>query len=192
MPGKIIFGYVGVMGFQDGVDILVHVMAKIRKDRDDIIAVLVGRGSAYESLRKLAIELGVSDCIRFTGYVDFCEVPRYIASFDICVTPDPSNPYNDSCTTIKTMEYMAVGRPTVAFRTKENENTAGESAWYAENNSVDQFAELVSKLADLPDQRRIMGQIGRKRIEESLSWDHQKVVLLKAYESLFPNTSALV
>jgi len=185
IPGKIIVGYVGVMGFQDGVENFIHAIAKMLKHRNDIFAVLVGRGSAFESLKKLTDELGVSNSVRFTGFVDFHQVPRYIASFDICVTPDPSNSYNDSCTTIKTLEYMAVGRPTVAFRTKENEITAGEAAWYAENNSVDEFAELISKLADQPEQRRIMGEIGRDRIEQSLSWEHQKTVLLRVYQDLF-------
>ena len=185
MPGKIILGYVGLMGVQDGVDYFIRALAKLKTSRNDFFAVLVGRGPALESLKKMTRELGLADYVRFTGFVEFRQVPRFIASFDICVTPDPSNSYNDSCTTIKTMEYMAIGRPTVAFRTKENEITAGEAALYAENNNIDEFAELISKLADQPELRRIMGEFGRERIEQSLSWAHQKTVLVKVYEELF-------
>ena len=185
VPNKIILGYVGLMGFQDGVDYFIRALGKLHEKRTDFYAVLVGRGPALESLKKLTNELGLADHVRFAGFVEFRQVPRYIASFDICLTPDPSNSYNDSCTTIKTMEYMAIGRPTVAFRTKENEITAGESALYAENNNIDEFADLISKLADNPDLRQSMGEIGRGRIEQALSWSHQKTVLVRVYEELF-------
>ena len=151
----------------------------------DFQAVIVGRGPALESLKKLAKELGLTDRVTFTGYVEFVKVPQYIASFDICATPDPSNPYNDSCTTIKTMEYMAHGKPTVAFRTKENEITAGDAALYAEKNNIEEFAELILKLADDPELRERMGKIGRQCIEQSLSWSRQRTILVQAYDDLF-------
>ena len=105
--GKLVLGYVGAIGVQDGVDYMVRVVheLKVNRGRDDFFAVIVGGGPALESLKKLSSEIGVADLIRFTGPVSFPSVPQYIASFDICLTPDPSNPYNDSCTTIKTMEY---------------------------------------------------------------------------------------
>lgn len=184
-PGKIVLGYVGLMGVQDGVDYLIRAIEHLKKRRTDFVAVLIGRGPALESLKKLTIDLGLKDHVIFTGFIEFRKIPNYIASFDICLTPDPSNSYNDSCTTIKTMEYMAVGRPTVAFRTKENEITAGEAAVYAENNSVEAFAALIEKLASNPELRIRMGQIGLKRIEQSLGWSHQKKILIQVYQDLF-------
>ena len=80
---------------------------------------------------------------------------------------------------------MAVGRPTVAFRTKENEITAGKAALYAENNNVDEFAELMLELANDPEKRTRMGKIGRERIESALAWSHQKNVLVQVYKNLF-------
>ncbi|MCU0720692.1 MAG: glycosyltransferase [Pirellula sp.] len=107
--GKSIIGYVGVMGVQDGVDYLIRSLHHLRTvlGREDFHAVIVGDGPAVPDLKKLVVQLGLSDRVLFTGMVLLTDVPRYIASFDICSTPDPSNPYNDSCTTIKTMEYMA-------------------------------------------------------------------------------------
>jgi glycosyltransferase involved in cell wall biosynthesis/peptidoglycan/xylan/chitin deacetylase (PgdA/CDA1 family) len=185
IPAKIIIGYVGLMGVQDGVDYLIRALAKVREKQTNFLAIVIGRGPALESLKKLTEELGLTEHVLFTGYVPFENVPRYIASFDICATPDPSNSYNDSCTTIKTMEYMAIGRPTVAFRTKENEITAGESGFYAENNSVDEFAELIVKLANDPELRIRMGKLGRERVEKSLGWSHQRKVLIQLYDDLF-------
>lgn len=183
ITGKTIVGYVGTMGVQDGVDYLIRAMEIIHRTRNDFCTVLVGDGTAGNELKELVRELKLESCITFTGYVDFEEVPRYIASFDICATPDPSNPYNDSCTTIKTMEYMAIGKPTVAFRTPENELSAGDSALYA--NDVEDFARQICRLADDGQLREQMGLKGHQRVMNSLTWKHQSAVLVRAYCELF-------
>ena len=184
--GQILLGYVGVIGIQDGVDYMVKVLheLKFNRQRNDFKAIIVGDGSALGDLKDLAEKLQVSEQILFIGRVPFCSVPSYIASFDICLTPDPSNPYNDSCTTIKTMEYMAMGKPTVCFRTAENEVTAGDSALYADGNSVSAFAELIEKLMDDRSLRITLGEIGRQRIEAEFSWDKQVVELFRLYNEL--------
>jgi glycosyltransferase involved in cell wall biosynthesis len=185
--GKSIIGYVGVMGVQDGVDYLIRSLHHLRTvlGREDFHAVIVGDGPAVPDLKKLVVQLGLSDRVLFTGMVLLTDVPRYIASFDICSTPDPSNPYNDSCTTIKTMEYMAGSKPTVCFSTRENKLTAGDSAFYARNNDVAEYAALIEELMNSADLRARMGQIGRKRVEEGFTWRHQETELLMAYRHLF-------
>jgi len=126
----------------------------------------------------------LNDHVVFTGSVPFESVPSYIAGFDIGATPDPSNPYCDSCTTIKTMEYMAMKKPTVAFDTAENRVTAEESALYAMDNDEMAFAEALEKLMDNPDLRQSLGRAGRQRIDTSLAWIHQQERLLTVYRSL--------
>jgi glycosyltransferase involved in cell wall biosynthesis len=118
--GKLILGYVGVIGIQDGVDYFIRTLheLKVRHARNDFLAVIVGNGPAMGELKRLAEELHVLDVIHFTGMIPFPTVPSHIAAFDICFTPDPSNAYNDSCTTIKTMEYMALRKPTVCRHAK--------------------------------------------------------------------------
>jgi glycosyltransferase involved in cell wall biosynthesis len=185
--GQYLLGYVGEIGIQDGVDNVVHVVneLKVKHGRDDFSAVIVGAGPALASVKSLASELGVADLIHFTGNIPFSSVPAYIASFDICLTPDPSNAYNDSCTTIKTMEYMALSKPTVCFHTIENARTAGESALYAANNDIAEFTEKTIQLMDNPALRESMGKIARQRIDNGLTWRHQAVQLVELYDDLF-------
>lgn len=186
--GQLVIGYVGELSIQDGVDYMVRAiqqLASVHK-RTDFIAVIVGGGPALNDLKMLAEELGVADRIVFTGMIPWASVPAYIASFDICLTPDPSNPYNDSCTTLKTMEYMALRKPIVCFCTTENQLTAGEAALYANNNDVGEFACLISRLMDNAELRRSMGEVARNRILDGLSWHHQEQQLLALYEDLFP------
>ncbi len=187
VPGQIVLGYVGVIGLQDGVDYMIRVLHELRfrHKREDFIAVIVGSGPVIGELKQLAQDLDVADKIRFTGMIPFPSVPAYIASFDICFTPDPSNAYNDSCTTIKTMEYMALRKPTVCFRTRENELTAGEAALYANDNDIGDFSLATIRLMDDPALRENMGTIARDRIDNGLTWEHQSVRLVTLYDELF-------
>ncbi|MEY4568306.1 MAG: Alpha-D-kanosaminyltransferase, partial [Planctomycetota bacterium] len=184
-PNTVLVGFIGSIGVQDTVENFVYALAEICKRRNDIQGVIVGGGPNLENLEKLAKSLELDRQMVFTGPVPFISAPAHISTFDICVTPDISNPYNDSCTTIKTMEYMAIERPTVAFDTTENRYTAGESALYASGNSISEFAQLIEQLADDPELRAKMGKIGRKRIEDFFSWNHQKTTLIRLYDELF-------
>lgn len=184
---RVLIGYVGVIGVQDGVDSMIRALHALKTtlNFEDFMGVIVGDGPAKEDLMKLSAELKMESHIQFTGMIDYSEVPSYIAAFDICVTPDPSNPYNDSCTTIKTMEYMAVGRPTVAFETKENQLTALDSALYAAQNTSDALADQIFTLIKSPELRESLGKKARQRAKNVLSWGQQKLNLIEVYQDLF-------
>jgi len=185
-PEKIVLGYVGAIGFQDGVDYIIHVVKQLRMvhGRDDFLAVIIGDGPALAHLKTLAKQLDVENLIHFTGKIPFAEVPSCIAAFDICLTPDPSNAYNDSCTTIKTMEYMALRKPIVCFRTTENQRTVADAALYADNNDVADFASQTIRLMDDESLRSQLGTIGRQRIDGGLTWHHQSPQLITLYDRL--------
>lgn len=184
---EILIGYVGVIGIQDGVDLMIKALHELRENQgvDNFLGVIVGDGPAKEDLIKLSAELKMESHIHFAGMVDYVEVPSYIAAFDICITPDPRNPYNDSCTTIKTMEYMAVGRPTVAFETKENKLTALDSAVYATEDTAEGLADQILRLMDDAKLRNTLGLRARERAKEFLSWEQQKLFLIDVYQDLF-------
>ncbi|MEM9643399.1 MAG: glycosyltransferase family 4 protein [Planctomycetota bacterium] len=187
LDDRLTLGYVGMIGIQDGVDKFIEAMVVLRQRRQDFVGVIVGDGPATDDLKSLVQKHAISDQVRFTGMVEFDDVPRYIAAFDIAITPDPSNAYNDSCTTIKTMEYMALSKPTVSFETRENQLTAADSAFYASDNDPATLADCIERLMDSPAERERMGQLGRQRIVGSLAWEHQKWQLISLYDDLFPH-----
>ena len=102
------------------------------------------------------------------------------------------NPLNDLSTMNKVVEYMAMGRPIVSFDLTEAQVSAGEAAVYAADDDERTFAKLLSDLLDDPVRRAEMGEIGRTRVAEQLSWATSKRNLLGFYERLVgPATPAL-
>jgi len=184
--GKAIIGYVGVMGFQDGVDYLLRALQHLVCDlgRTDFFCILVGTGTALPSLKSLAEQLDLAEHVLFAGWAEHAEVARYISVADICVAPEPSNPYNDRSTAIKMMEYMALGKPVVAFDLPEHRVTAQDAAVYAHPNDELDFAEQIAALMDDPGRRKKMGQMGRERIDGEFAWPYQERHLLEAYDAL--------
>jgi glycosyltransferase involved in cell wall biosynthesis len=178
--------YVGVMGFQDGVDYLIRSLNRLVVDlgREDFLCVIVGSGVAVPSLKELAAQLNLDDQVWFTGRISDEDLMRYLSTADICVDPDPFNPFNDRSTMIKMTEYMAMGKPIVAFDLTEHRHTAQEAALYAAANDEMDFAKKLVELMDDPQQRRQMGDFGRSRIDRELAWPHQAERLIAAYDRL--------
>ncbi|TQM43085.1 glycosyltransferase family 4 protein [Pseudonocardia cypriaca] len=178
--------YLGVMGPQDGVDGALRALAHLRHDRgrDDLHTVLMGGGDDLDDLIALARDLGLSDCVEFTGRVPDEFVQRCLSTADVCLSPDPKNPLNDLSTMNKVVEYMAMGRPLVSFELREARVSAGEAAAYAPAGDEPAFAALIDELLDDPDRRERMGEIGRARVADRLSWEVSERNLLGFYERL--------
>jgi glycosyltransferase involved in cell wall biosynthesis len=175
--------YLGVMGPQDGVDYALRSLAKIRDElgRTDWHAVFMGSGDTFDQMVALSHELGLDDCVEFTGRVSDADLLRYLSAADVCLAPDPLNPLNDVSTMNKIMEYMAMSKPIVSFDLVEARVSADEAAVYAAANDESEFAKLVVKLLDDPAERKRMGELGRARVAGPLSWENSRRALLSAY-----------
>ena len=178
--------YIGVMGPQDGVNIVLEVAELVvnRWARDDISFTLIGSGDCFDELVEMRDRLGLRDVVEFTGRVPDETVAAILSSADVGMSPDPKNPLNDLSTMNKTMEYMAFGLPVIAFDLRETRVSAGGAGAYATPNDVEELAQLLLELIDDPDRRRSMGALGRTRVETELDWSHQAPRYLEVYERL--------
>ena len=176
--------YLGVMGPQDGVDYALRALAKLRDEvgRTDWHAVFVGSGDAFDDLVAFSAKLGLANQVEFTGRISDEDLVRYLSTADVCLSPDPLNPLNDVSTMNKVMEYMAMSKPIVSFELREARVSAGDAAVYAPANDETEFAALVSRLLDDPEERVRMGKLGQARVAGPLSWENSAKALLAAYE----------
>jgi len=186
---KFLVGYVGVMAVQDGIDCLLRAASYIvrKLGRTDVHFILVGDGTELESMKHYAKELGVTEFLTFTGFLEGQELLRVLNTIDLGVSPDKANDFNEKSTMNKTMEYMALGKPIVQFDLTEGRFTAREAALYAKKNDEVDLAKKIVRLLDDPATRARMGQFGRHRIENELEWKYEAPKLLNAYDALFEN-----
>jgi predicted ATP-grasp superfamily ATP-dependent carboligase/glycosyltransferase involved in cell wall biosynthesis len=178
---KYLLVYVGLMGPQDGVEQALYALSHLLHRRDDWHARFIGTGEMLPDLERLSARLGIQDHVEFCGYKPDPEVRLAISSADVCLAPDPRNPYTDRSTLVKIAEYMALERPLVSFDLTESKVTAGDAALFASDNDPVQFAERIDQLLNDPELRRKLGAEGRARVEREFAWDHSERALLAAY-----------
>ncbi|MDH2403177.1 glycosyltransferase family 4 protein [Bradyrhizobium sp. SSUT18] len=184
---KFLVAYVGVIGKQEGLDLLLQSISHIRgeRNRDDVQFVIVGNGPELDEVKKLAAALELDELVTFTGRVDDATLFTILSTADLCVNPDRPSAMNDKSTMIKVMEYMALGKPIVQFDLTEGRVSAGEASLYVQNADTAEFGDKILELLDDPVRRDHMGVFGQKRVYDVLAWDHGAVSLLSAYEKLF-------
>jgi glycosyltransferase involved in cell wall biosynthesis len=177
-------GYVGNMSVQDGLDILLDVAQQIKTSgRRDIFFMCVGGGTELNQLKKMVEDRDLLDTVRFTGRLSDEELLEILSTADVCVNPDRPSEMNDISTMIKILEYMALGKPIVQFDSKEGRFSAQEASLYAgKDDGGADFAAKIIWLLGRPEERKKMGEFGRKRIEEQLAWEYSVPKLLAAYQ----------
>jgi glycosyltransferase involved in cell wall biosynthesis len=189
---RFLAAYIGVMGPQDGVDIVVRAADAVvhQLGRDDIAFTLIGKGDCFDDLVALRDELGLAGHVEFTGRAPDELVGRILSTADVGLSPDPKNPLNDVSTMNKTMEYMAFELPVVAFDLRETRVSAGDAGVYVEPNDVHKYAAAIVALMDDEPRRAMLGKLGRARVEQELAWDHQARAYLGVYRRLTANGQA--
>ncbi|MDQ1494891.1 MAG: hypothetical protein QOG69_1374 [Actinomycetota bacterium] len=178
--------YLGIMGPQDGVDVLLHAINSYVNvlGRDDCHFALLGFGDCFEELKHQSRALGLDDYVTFTGRADAAMVAQYLSAADVGVSPDPLSPLNDVSTMNKTMEYMAFALPVVAFDLKETRVSAGPAAVYVEPGNVAGFAKALADLLDDDEARAKMAVEARLRAAAVLDWRPQARAYVEVFDTL--------
>jgi glycosyltransferase involved in cell wall biosynthesis len=183
---QFLVGYVGVMGDQEGIDLLLEAARHLVYDlgRQDIQFALVGGGPSLAALKAMSQEMGLADYVTFTGRAPDQTLFEVLSTADFCVNPDRVNPMNDKSTMNKILEYMAVGKPIVQFDVTEGRFSAQEASLYAKANDPIDFAAKITELLADKDLRDRMGSFGRNRVETQMAWTYEIPKLIAAYQNV--------
>jgi glycosyltransferase involved in cell wall biosynthesis len=184
---KFLVAYVGVIGNQEGLDLLLEAVKHIRDQRlrTDVQFAIIGDGPELNKIKGLSAALGLNDMVTFTGRVDDGILFTILSTADVCVNPDRPNSMNDKSTMNKIMEYMALGKPIVQFDLTEGRFSARDASLYARNTDTADFGDKVLQLLDRPETCALMAKHGRDRVRDELAWANEAPKLLEAYRAAF-------
>jgi len=183
---KYLVVYLGEMCRQDGVEHLLHAIRCYADSypRDTMFA-LIGGGPDQQRMKELAEHLELNDWVHFTGRVPNEILWQYLATADVCVDPDPYTEFNNLSTMNKIIEYLAFGKPVVAFDLTEHRRSAQDAAVYVHPNDDAKLCAAIRELLIDWERRQTMGHYGQKRFREHLAWENSEEALVKMYSSLF-------
>jgi glycosyltransferase involved in cell wall biosynthesis len=181
---KYLVGYVGVIGEQEGIDLLLECVRYIVSSRHDIQFAIIGGGTNLYKLKKLSEEMDLDKFVDFYGRVPDDLMVAILNSSDICVNSDKPTEMNNLSTMNKIMEYMALKKPIVQYDLKEGRYSAQEASLYAKCGDPKNFADKITELVDNPELRTRMAEYGYNRVINELSWDYESVKLIKFYDRI--------
>ncbi len=174
-PRKKIFLFLGRIDGEKRVDLLVHSMRRIQ--RDDVQLAIAGHGGVENSLKRLVAGLGLTDRVKFTGFIPADDVPGLLNSVDVFVMPSEAE-----LLSISTLEAMACGRPVILANALALPELVrdGVNGYLFKPGDVDDLVRLVNLLADHPERWLEMGLASRE-----IALKHSLEDVVRKFESLY-------
>jgi glycosyltransferase involved in cell wall biosynthesis len=141
---------VGRLAPEKNWDTLLRAFSKVTVEHPDVRLVLIGDGTARQSLEHLADELGITERVTFTGALPFEEIPRYLKAADAFTFASVTETQG-----LVTIEAMAAGLPIVAVDGPGTRDIVehGKQGLLVENDP-DALAGGLHQLLSDPGQRK--------------------------------------
>ena len=174
--------FVGRLDKNKGVDYLIKAFDLLKNKYPDTILLIVGGGPELQNLKQLSRELGISDRVKFTGFVNEARNLRtYYNAADICVFPIFTSGLG-----IVTLEALACKKPVIGTKKLIAGGVLkdGENALLAELRSVESLAENISILLDDPELADKLSENGYNYIINNVEWRKIGEKLVNIYEKL--------
>jgi len=179
-PGKVVL-YLGQLNGAQYTKLFVEAVSMLRKANPDTRYAIVGTGSKFKALKRLAVRLGVADVIRFMGAVRHDLVPHYLAASDITVACFEDNEITRCKSPLKVVEYLAAGKAIVASAVGEVKTMLEGCGVLVSSGSAQALAEGIQGL--LTDEKKIakLSVLARRRAEAKYNWPAVARNLIEAY-----------
>lgn len=91
--GKRVILYAGRFASVKDIPCLLRAAAALKKEHDDFIVCLIGKGEEKPKLERLTEELGLQDVVRFYGYQLMPRLAEFYSAADVFVLPSAYEPW---------------------------------------------------------------------------------------------------
>jgi glycosyltransferase involved in cell wall biosynthesis len=177
--------YPGSLNWHQGLDIAIRAFASIKDQMPDAEFHIYGEGAAKPSLVALARDLGRQDCIIFHDFLPSCEIAQVMAGADLAIEPKRTNSgFSNEALSTKILEFMSLGVPVIACRTKIHAYYYDDSIiQYYENDDEAQLAEMMLLLRNHPSLRAKLVENAREYANKN-TWNACKDEYLELVDGL--------
>ena len=168
--GKVVM-FVGTLAAWQGLPFLVE-SVKYLEDMDFTL-LIVGSGPREKEIKHLVSKHGLEGKIKFTGAIDYQDIPGYINCADVCVAPFTIGRNMDiGLSPLKVYEYAACGKPVIASRINNLEFIEKENiGMLVEPENPEALAKAIKDMLNSEKVTVTMGSNARKLMIGKHSWN---------------------
>lgn len=181
---EIIIMYVGSFAIYQGIELMFESIPLVLEKSNKARFVIIG-GSQKEIQEKKdwLNKNKVKDNVTFLGKIEPDQLPDYLASSDILLSPRISG-YN---TPLKLLDYLKAGRVILATDYEANRQILTEENCFFVQTEKHSFSQGILKLIDNEEMRKILSQNGEKLINEKYNFKSYSSMIDKCYKNALGN-----
>lgn len=167
----LIVGYVGSFKKYHHVSSLIRATNQLRKQGYNIVLRLIGDGPEYQRCLELVSKLNLENRVQFEGFIDNNKLPKYISECDLMygvIDPDRSG------SPMKVYEYLAAGRPVIAYASEELSFIDEYNCGFLINEIKDSnIAAIIAEYSELNDRvkNRMMKNSREYILSNGYTWE---------------------
>lgn len=174
--------YVGTMIKNRELDFLLRAIVKVKEKTQNIKLLMVGDGDDRLRLEELSKSLNIEDNVIFVGQIPRSQIPEFIVSADVGISPIPPLSIFEVGSATKIVEYMAMSKPVIGNDIADqkeviNNSGGGICTRYDEK----EFADAITELLDDPKKAKEMGKRGREWVTKNRNYETLAEKLEKKY-----------
>ncbi|VVB88563.1 Trehalose synthase [uncultured archaeon] len=198
IDGKIISGikpsihkcdviFVGRLIKEKNADVLIKAIGNARKTLPEIKCHIIGDGPEREKLTSLVSECGLTNNVRFFGFMDHMEVIALIKSSKALVLPSEREGFG-----MVVIEAYACGVPVVTVRSPRNaaSELVNEKTGFVVNLDDRELGETICILMKDAELRKKMSSAALET-SKAYDWDKISGQLISVYGKLHPELAGI-
>jgi 1,2-diacylglycerol 3-alpha-glucosyltransferase len=181
----IILTYMGRIGPEKNLPLLLRAFAGIAKTYDDVGLLVIGDGPERGNLEDLARIMGIADRVKFTGMIPYSNLPAYMAVADAFVTASVTEVHP-----LSVIEAQASGLPVVAIRSPGIEDIVqdGITGYLApEEDLAVLTAKILRMVVDVDNRERMAQEAWQAASVYSI--ENTTQIMLEHYQRLVDDSS---
>jgi len=176
--------YPGTIAWHQGLDLAVQALKNRKNDLPDFVFALYGGGPDLEALTELVRNLGMERSVQFNRALPMEQIAAKMYDADLAIVPKRADGFGNEAFSTKIMEFMALGVPVIAARTKVDQFYFNDAlVCFFDPGNVKDLGDKIVSIANDPNERRGLSARSLKFIEEN-TWEKKKLGYLEIVNSL--------
>jgi glycosyltransferase involved in cell wall biosynthesis len=160
LPKKAVF--IGRLSGQKGIMDFIEAFARSAEKIGDFVGEIVGRGELIDEAEKAIDRFGLSQRLQIIGELKSSEIPRFVCSAYLLVSPSKSLRYSAEQVGVANIEALASGVPVIAYDSGSiKEFIPKKAGLLVPEGDVNALSEAIQKIARNSDLRRRMSGAAR-------------------------------